>query len=151
MNAKWNKLQSIKSDLTFESKVYLMSSSLRESSLSCSALSSLSQALLISDSSFPSFGKYGLWLLARILLWIVNRRISRLPFSSNLEETLFCFELKEVFENGFIFIKICSNIQRKILSQKFGATGEIIMEKACLFLKKMLKLLQEPLYTIQLK
>lgn len=38
----------------------------------------------MSDMSFPSRGMYTFWLFALILLWMVNRRTSRLPFSVNL-------------------------------------------------------------------
>lgn len=40
--------------------------------------------LLMSEMSLPSRGMYTFWLLALILLWIVNRSTSRLPFSVNL-------------------------------------------------------------------
>ncbi len=38
----------------------------------------------MSEMSLPSRGMYTFWLLALILLWIVNRSTSRLPFSVNL-------------------------------------------------------------------
>lgn len=47
---------------------HLINSSLRASSRSCSAFSSFSQALLMSEISLPSLGRYGFWLLALILL-----------------------------------------------------------------------------------
>jgi len=63
---------------------HLTNSSRRASSRSCSALSSSSQARLMSLIMRPSFGMYGFWLLARIWLWMEKSRISRLPFSTNL-------------------------------------------------------------------
>lgn len=40
----------------------------------------------MSEMSFPSWGTKGFWLLALSLLWMVNRRTSRFPFSWNLSE-----------------------------------------------------------------
>ena len=42
--------------------------------------------LLMSCISLPSLGVYGFWLLALILLWMVNSSTSRLPFSMNLDK-----------------------------------------------------------------
>ena len=66
-----------------------------ESSRSCSAFSSLLQALFNSLIVLPSFGEKGLMFRAISADWIENNWISKFPKSTNLQATnqtlaLFC-------------------------------------------------------------